>query len=65
MDDYQILFSKKAQKDIDQLTSNQKAKLKEILQQVLAINPYMGKALKGKIKWILLLQAYSKRPYCV
>ncbi|MGC1392766.1 MAG: hypothetical protein WA828_00700 [Coleofasciculaceae cyanobacterium] len=40
MDDYQILFSKKAQKDIAQLTSTQKAKLKEILQQVLAINPY-------------------------
>lgn len=49
MDDYQILFSKKAQKDIAQLTSAQKAKLKEILQQVLATNPYMGKALKGKL----------------
>lgn len=49
MDDYQILFSKKAQKDIAQLTSTQTAKLKELLQQVLAINPYMGKALKGKL----------------
>ncbi len=49
MDDYQILFSKKTQKDIAQLTSAQKAKLKEILQQVLATNPYMGKALKGKL----------------
>jgi len=49
MDDYQILFSKKAQKDIAQLTSNQKAKLQEILQQVLAINPYSGKALQGKL----------------
>lgn len=49
MDDYQILFSKKAQKDIAQLTSTQKAKLQEILQQVLVINPYIGKALKGKL----------------
>ena len=49
MDDYQILFSKKAQKDISQLTTTQKAKLQEILQQVLAANPYMGKALKGKL----------------
>lgn len=49
MDDYQILFSKKEQKDIAQITTTQKAKLKEILQQVLANNPYMGKALKGKL----------------
>lgn len=48
-DDYQILFSKKAQKDIAQLTSTQKAKLKEILQQVLTTNPYLGMPLKGKL----------------
>jgi mRNA-degrading endonuclease RelE of RelBE toxin-antitoxin system len=39
MADYQILFSKKAQKDIAQLTTTQKVKLQEILQQVLAVNP--------------------------
>ena len=49
MDDYQILFSKKAQKDIAQLTTAQKAKLQEILQQVLATTPYRGKALKGNL----------------
>lgn len=49
MTDYQILFYKKAQKDIAQLTTAQKAKLQEILQQILAINPYLGKALKGKL----------------
>ena len=49
MADYQILFSKKAQKDIVQLTTTQKLKLQEILQQVLAVNPYIGKALKGKL----------------
>lgn len=49
MADYQILFSKKAQKDIAQLTTTQKVKLQEILQQVLAVNSYIGKALKGKL----------------
>lgn len=46
---YQILFSKKAQKDIAQLTLQQKAKLQEILQQFLATNPQAGKRLKGKL----------------
>lgn len=49
MTDYQIVFSKKAQKDIAQLTAQQKAKLQEILQQVIAINPQAGKRLKGKL----------------
>ncbi len=46
---YQILFSKKAQKDIALLTDQQKAKLKEIMQQVLAITPQTGKRLKGNL----------------
>lgn len=49
MTDYQIVFSKKAQKDIAQLTSQRKAKLQEILQQVIAINPQAGKRLKGNL----------------
>jgi len=47
--DYQVLFSKKVQRDIAQLTSQQKVKLQEILQQVLAITPQAGKKLKGKL----------------
>jgi toxin YoeB len=46
---YQIQFSKKAQKDIEQLTSQQKDKLKTILQE-LSLNPYLGKSLKGDLK---------------
>ncbi len=46
---YQIVFSKKAQKDIAELTEQQKAKLQEILQEVLAINPQVGKRLKGQL----------------
>ncbi len=47
---YQIRFSKKAQKDIASLTPQQKSKLKQILEQVIVINPYLGKSLKGKLK---------------
>ncbi|MBC6422639.1 MAG: type II toxin-antitoxin system mRNA interferase toxin, RelE/StbE family [Hormoscilla sp. SP5CHS1] len=49
MTDYQILFSKKAKKDIEQLTAQQKAKLQEILLQFIATNPYTGKQLKGQL----------------
>ena len=47
---YQIRFAKKAQKDIAELTEQQKRKLKQILEQVISVNPYSGKSLKGKLK---------------
>jgi toxin YoeB len=47
---FEILFSKQAQKDVALLAPKQKEKLREILQQVIAINPYQGKALKGDLK---------------
>ncbi len=47
---YQIRFSQKANKDIAQLTLQQKEKLKIILQEILSINPYLGKPLKGYLK---------------
>ena len=50
MADYQIQFSKSAQKDIAQLTSQQKAKLKQILQNIISKNPYLGKSLKGQLE---------------
>jgi toxin YoeB len=50
MASFEILFSKQAQKDIALLTPKQKEKLQVILQQVIAINPYVGKALKGDLK---------------
>jgi toxin YoeB len=50
MQPFEILFSKKVQKDIALLTPKQKAKLQEVLQRVIAINPYVGKALKGDLK---------------
>ena len=47
---YQIQFSRKAQKDIKELTEQQKRKLKQILEEVISTNPFRGKALKGKLK---------------
>ena len=47
---YQILFSKKAQRDIASLTPQQKDKLRQILEKVISTNPYFGKFLKGKLK---------------
>jgi toxin YoeB len=50
MEPFTILFSKQARKDIEQLAPKQKAKLQQILQQIIAINPYVGKVLKGDLK---------------
>ncbi len=50
MEPFTILFSKQARKDIEQLTPKQKTKLQQVLQQIIAINPYVGKALKGDLK---------------
>jgi toxin YoeB len=49
MTPYIILFSKQAQKDIKELLPQQKTKLQDILQNKLAINPYLGKALQGDL----------------
>jgi toxin YoeB len=49
MNSYTILFSKQAQKDIKELMPQQRAKLQGILNNKLAINPYLGKALQGDL----------------
>lgn len=50
MNPYRIVFSKQAKKDIDKLAPKQKAKLQEILQNIISPNPYAGKPLKGDLK---------------
>ena len=50
MNPYRIVFSKQAKKDIDKLAPKQKAKLQEILQNIISLNPYAGKPLKGDLK---------------
>jgi Txe/YoeB family toxin of toxin-antitoxin system len=47
---YRILFSKQAGKDISELTPKQQVKLQEILNNAIAMNPYIGKSLKGDLK---------------
>ena len=47
---YEVRFSKKAQKDIAQLSTQQKRKLRQILEEIIAFNPYQGKSLKGQLK---------------
>ncbi|PSB01014.1 type II toxin-antitoxin system mRNA interferase toxin, RelE/StbE family [Merismopedia glauca CCAP 1448/3] len=50
MSKFQIRFSKKAQKDIAELTDLQKQKLKLLLDERISVNPYAGKQLKGQLK---------------
>lgn len=49
MANYQLLFSRQAQKDIAELSPKQKTKLQKILIEILAENPYQGKILKGSL----------------
>jgi toxin YoeB len=54
---YQIRF---AQKDIVEFTNQQKIKLRQILEQVIAVNPHSERALKGKLKGLNSYQIESK-----
>ncbi|MDF3127794.1 type II toxin-antitoxin system mRNA interferase toxin, RelE/StbE family [Kiritimatiellaeota bacterium B1221] len=47
---YQIRFSKKASKDVKKLTPKLQNKLKQILRNRIATDPYSGKALVGNLK---------------
>ncbi len=49
MSRYQIQFSKQAKKDIARLTPKLRAKLKSLLIEVIADNPYEGKKLLGDL----------------
>ncbi len=48
--EYKILFTKQAAKDVKLLTDNEKKKLKAILTEIIASNPYQGKKLVGELK---------------
>ena len=47
---YQIRFTREAVKDVQKLPPKLKAKLKVILEKVIAPNPSVGKALAGDLK---------------
>jgi Txe/YoeB family toxin of toxin-antitoxin system len=46
---YEIKITKQAVKDIKTLTPKQKERLKNILTEILAIDPYKGKKLLGQL----------------
>jgi Txe/YoeB family toxin of toxin-antitoxin system len=47
---YEIRFSRQAQKDVRKLTPKLREKLKDILRNHIAVDPYSGKALVGSLK---------------
>ena len=46
---WEVRFTKKAKKDVDQLSPKLKDKLRDILVEVLALDPYEGKKLLGDL----------------
>ncbi len=46
---FEIRFTKRAIKDVKQLPPKLKKKLRDILEQTIAINPYDGKKLVGEL----------------
>ena len=46
---WEIRFTRQAQKDVEQLPPRLKAKLRDILVEVIAQNPYEGKKLLGDL----------------
>ena len=46
---WEIRFAKQARKDVDQLPPKLREKLRAILVEVLAVNPYEGKRLLGDL----------------
>ena len=53
---YTVLFTSRARKDLEALTPKLKNKLRDILQHIIAKDPYQGKKLIGD-----LLGSYSYR----
>lgn len=50
MKKYEIFFAKQAFKDFKKLSPKFQKKLKKILQDVISMNPYMGKKLLGDLE---------------
>ena len=47
---YRVRFTRQAEKDIDKLTPKLRDKLKDIVRNRLAVDPYSGKPLVGSLK---------------
>ncbi|OGP54103.1 MAG: hypothetical protein A2Y65_12850 [Deltaproteobacteria bacterium RBG_13_52_11] len=50
MGEYEIKFTRRAKKDVEKLSPKIKKKLKDILVEVIAQDPFRGKKLSGDLK---------------
>ena len=57
---YEVRFTKEAKKDVAKLTPKLKQKLKKIIQDKIAIDPYGGKKLVGDLASFYYLRLSSK-----
>jgi len=57
---YEIIFTKQAKKDINKLSGKNKEKLKNIILNIIKINPYDGKRLIGDLKGYFSLRLNIK-----
>ncbi len=64
---YTIRFTRQAAGDIKKLSPKLQSKLKDILRNRLAVNPYCGKALVGDLKgyWSLRLSYKDRIVYSI
>ena len=64
---FQVLITKRAQKDIATLTPKLKKKLREILMNRIAMNPFDGKKLVGDLKgcWSVRLTLKDRIVYSI
>ncbi|MDX2438473.1 MAG: type II toxin-antitoxin system mRNA interferase toxin, RelE/StbE family, partial [Acidobacteriota bacterium] len=64
---FQVLITRRAQKDIATLTPKLKRKLREILMNRIAVNPFDGKKLVGDLKgyWSVRLTLKDRVVYSI
>ena len=64
---FQVQITSRAQKDIDTLTPKLKKKLREILVNRIAVNPFDGKKLVGDLKgcWSVRLNLKDRVVYSI
>jgi Txe/YoeB family toxin of toxin-antitoxin system len=62
---YQVRFTRQAEKDVAKLTDKLRAKLKDIIRNRLAVDPYSGKPLTGPLKgyWSMRLTYQDRIVY--
>jgi Txe/YoeB family toxin of toxin-antitoxin system len=64
---YRVRFTRQAEKDVQQLTPKVRGKLKDILRNRLAVDPYSGKQLVGPLKgyWSVRLTYQDRIVYAI